>query len=409
MNAEILAIGTELLLGQIANTNAQFLSRELANIGINVFYHSVVGDNENRLENAVNLALQRSDIIITTGGLGPTQDDLTKETIAKALGLPLELHPESLNRIEQYFAHRRKEMAPNNQKQAYLPKGCTAIENNNGTAPGCIIEKNGKIVMMLPGPPSEMIPMVQDSVIPYLQTKSQHIIYSKELKIVGIGESQLECDIKDLIDKQTNPTIAPYAKTGEVLLRVTAKASSVEEAESLLAPMVLELHNRLKEKIYTEDAKTLEEVVIELLKTKNQTLSTAESCTGGMIASTLVNVSGASSVFEQGVVTYSNKAKMSLLGVQQQTLNQFGAVSEETAVEMAKGLLSVSGSDIAIATTGIAGPEGGTPEKPVGLVYIALASKNSVEVEKLYLSGNRQKIRHMTMIKALDLIRKFLI
>ena len=409
MNAEIIAVGTELLLGQILNTNAQYLSRQLADLGINVYYQMVIGDNEDRLRESIEIALKRADLVITTGGLGPTKDDLTKETIAKCLKLPLDLHQGSMDWIEGYFKQRQMPMTLNNIKQAYLPQGCSVVPNYNGTAPGCIIDKKEKIVIMLPGPPSELIPMFEDTIKGYLRTKSPYVIHSKELMIIGIGESKLEEMIQDILDKQSNPTIAPYAKQGQVMLRVTAKAESIKDAEQLMEPVVRELYARLKEKIYTEENKTLEEIVIELLKQKRMTLATAESCTGGMLASTLLNVAGASSVFDRGIISYSNSAKEEVLNVKRTTLEGFGAVSRETAVEMAQGALQISGADIGIGITGIAGPTGGTEEKPVGLVYVSVATKDDVDVTELRLSGARQKIRQITTLKALDLLRIFLL
>ncbi|AUS96444.1 competence/damage-inducible protein A [Clostridium thermosuccinogenes] len=405
MNAEILAVGTELLMGQIANTNAQYISGRLPEVGVNVYYHSVVGDNPKRLKDCLEIALKRSDAVIMTGGLGPTQDDLTKETVAETLGKKLVLHEESLKKIEEYFAKTNRPMAKNNIKQAYLPEGCIVISNNNGTAPGCIIESGGKVVIMLPGPPSEMKPMFEDTVIPYFLNKAKSMLVSKHIRMIGIGESAMEEKIMDLIQNQTNPTIAPYAKEGEVTLRITANCSSREEGEGLIAPVVDEIRKRLGNTIYSLEDKPLYAVVGEMLIEKNITIALAESCTGGLIAEMLTNVPGISRVFDRGIVSYSNQSKVECLGVNPETIQRFGAVSRETAVEMARGIKERSGTDIGLSVTGIAGPGGGTPQKPVGLVYIALAYGDQVECRELRLMGNRAKIRNITALNALDMIR----
>ena len=409
MNAEILAVGTELLMGQIANTNAQYLSRRLADLGINVYYHTVVGDNPGRLKDSLQLALGRSDIVITTGGLGPTKDDLTKETIAEAMGRKLELHQESYEYIRIFFERLHRNMAANNTKQAYFPEGCIIIPNHNGTAPGCIIEQEGKTVVMFPGPPKEMIPMFEETVFPYFEKKTEQIIDSKMLKVFGIGESEMEMRIMDLIDGQNNPTIAPYVGVGEVILRVTAKCRNQSEAEAMIAPVVDRICERLGDHVYSHEGESMEEVVVKLLADKKLTLSSAESCTGGMLASRLVNVAGVSQVFDRGFVTYSNAAKLEELGVCENTLEKYGAVSNETAVEMVQKLVARTGTSAGLAITGIAGPEGGTPEKPVGLVYIAACLNGNIESEKLNLPGDRERVRTVSCLNALNLLRKMLL
>ena len=409
MNAEIIAVGTELLLGQILNTNAQFLSVQLSNLGINVFFQTVVGDNVNRLEETLKAAAQRADVIILTGGLGPTKDDLTKETIAKFFGLPLELHEESLQRIQDFFDKIKREMAQNNKKQAMLPKDCIVLQNNNGTAPGCIIEKDNKIVVMLPGPPKEMQPMFMESVFPYLRSKTNEIIYSKVLRIFGIGESSLEEMLIDIFESQTNPTVAPYAKQGEVTLRITAKTDSEATAKKMIQPVEAEIRRRLGLNVYGLEEESLEEVTCNLLLAKGKTISTAESCTGGMLAEKITSISGVSQCFYQGFITYSNEAKMELLGVSKATLDQYGAVSHLTALEMAAGLRKRTGSDIAVSVTGIAGPGGGSPEKPVGLVYVGISTENKTWYKELRLAGNRERIRNMTVMNALDTVRRYLL
>lgn len=409
MNAEILAVGTELLMGQIANTNAQYLSSRFADLGIDVYYHSVVGDNPGRLKSSLERALARSNIVITTGGLGPTKDDLTKETIAETLGLPLVVHQESLDNIRNFFEKQHRHMCDNNAKQAYLPAGSRIIPNRNGTAPGCIIEHGEKVVIMLPGPPKEMIPMFEETVFPYFEGKTGQIIGSRMVKVFGIGESEVETRLMDLIEQQTNPTIAPYVGVGEITLRVTAKCHDRSEVEEKIAPVIDKIRDRLGDYVYSDAGETLEEVVFRLLAEKGWTLSTAESCTGGMLASRLISIPGASRVFDRGFVTYSNAAKVEELGVSQKTLDMWGAVSRQTAEEMVKGLVERTKTTAGLAVTGIAGPDGGTPEKPVGLVYVAACLNGKVESVELHLRGDRERVRTMSCHHALDLLRKMLL
>ena len=368
MTAELISVGTELLLGNIVNTNAAFLARECAGLGLSVYYQTTVGDNPQRLEAAVRQALSRSDVVILSGGLGPTQDDLTKEIAASVFGSALKEDAHTRERIQAYFdARGAKEIAENNWKQAMVPEGALVLDNENGTAPGLILEKDGKTAVLLPGPPGELIPMFRKAVYPYLHRKQPEIIVSEMVKLCGIGESRAEQMIADLIEKQSNPTIATYAKTGEVHLRVTARAADREAAELLIKPVLKELGARFGEFIYTMEEKvTLEEAVASLLKEQGLTVTTVESCTGGLLAGRLVNVAGVSEVFKQGFVTYSNKAKRKLVGVKKATLREVGAVSERTAREMARGAVLATGADVAVSVTGIAGPDGGTEEKPVG-------------------------------------------
>lgn len=410
MIAEILCIGTEILLGDIVNTNAQYLSRRLADLGISVYHQSVVGDNVERLKKELEEAFARADLVITTGGLGPTPDDLTKETGADYFSKKMVLDQESLNKLNSYFIKNGKgELKGNNIKQAYFPEGSLILPNNHGTAPGCVIEENNKILIVLPGPPREMKPMFEDSVVPFLKKYSKGILKSKVLRICGIGEGIMAEKISDIINDSINPTVAPYAKEWEVTLRITSKANTEEEASKLIEPVEREIRKRLGENIYGQDETSLEEVIAELLLSKNLTISTAESCTGGLIASRLVDYPGVSSVFLEGAVTYSNEAKIDRLKVKKETLENFGAVSEETAREMAEGIAKTAGTDIGLSTTGIAGPGGGTPEKPVGLVYVGLCINGNVQVKKLELSGNREMIRRRTTIAALDWLRRELI
>ena len=414
MNAEILAVGTELLMGQIANTNAQYITARLQEKGVNVYYHTVVGDNSARLSETLRQCLKRSDVVIMTGGLGPTEDDLSKETVAEVFGKKLILHDQTVEAIKAFFAKAGREMTPNNLKQAYMPENSTVLENPNGTAPGYIVEgsiagESGKAVILLPGPPREMYPMFDRYVIPWLSEKSGKIIRSKFLRIFGIGESALEYSIKDMIHEQENPTIAPYAKEGQVMLRVTAFADSEHDAEMLIKPVVGEIEKRVGSCLYSVENEELHEVVFKLLKERKMKIALAESCTGGMISATLVGIPGVSEVFERGVVCYSNESKISMLNVSKATLEKHGAVSHETAEEMAKGIAEISGADIGLSVTGIAGPDGGTPEKPVGLIYIGLHANGVSSVKKVQLTGERARVRNAAMLNVFDMARRHLL
>lgn len=408
MICELISVGTELLLGNIVNTNAQFLAEQCALLGLTMYYQSTVGDNPERLSQTITQALDRSDVVILTGGLGPTEDDLTKEICAQVMGFPLAEDPHTRQRIEEYFKNNiYQEIPDNNWKQAVIPQGALVLDNDNGTAPGLILEKDGKRAILLPGPPGELIPLFTHQVAPYLEKLRPEIIRSQMVKICGVGESQVEDKLLDLIDQQTNPTIATYAKTGEVHLRVTASASSQEEAEKLIKPVVKEIKKRFGDAVYsTKEEESLEAAVVRLLKKHELTVTTAESCTGGMLAARLVNVPGVSDVFREGFVTYSNKAKRRLLDVGKGTLKKYGAVSEQTAREMAMGGVFATGADICVATTGIAGPSGGTEDKPVGLVYISCILRDEVTVQRFQFKGNREKVREQTVVKALDLLRR---
>lgn len=411
MVVELVFVGTELLLGNIVNTNGAYLSEMCAALGLSSYYQTVVGDNHDRLKDTMQTAVDRSDVVIVCGGLGPTEDDLTKETAAEVFKKELVEDKHTRKLIESYMENYIKSnptmtVTDNNWKQALIPEGAKVLDNANGTAPGIIIEENGKMMVLLPGPPNELIPMFQNQVYPYLHQLQPEVICSRMVKICGMGESMVETDIKDLIDSQVNPTIATYAKTGEVHLRITARAETEKAAQKLIKPLVRELKVRFGTNIYTTDEdKTLEEAIIELMQQKGLTLSTAESCTGGMLSSRLVNVPGASDVFKDGFITYSNKAKRKYLMVKKSTLKIHGAVSEKTAKEMAKGGSFVADTDVCVAVTGIAGPDGGTEEKPVGLVYIACSYKKKVYVQELRLNGNRMKIREQATVKALTLLR----
>ncbi|NFM30206.1 competence/damage-inducible protein A [Clostridium botulinum] len=406
MKAEILCVGTELLLGDIVNTNAQYISKELANIGIEVYHHSVIGDNENRLLKELERAFNYCDLVITTGGLGPTKDDLTKESVAKFFQEDLVLHEKSLKQIEKRLSCFNKSMTESNRKQAYFPKNCEILENPNGTAPGFIIEKDNKIAIILPGPPYEMQPMFENKVIPYLEKLTNSTIKSKVLRITGIGESDVADLISDILESQTNPTVAPYAKQGETTLRITAKANSEEKTLSLIVPIEKKIRQILGDNIYGSGETLLEEVVANILVKRNLTIATAESCTGGLLAGKLINFPGISSVFLEGAITYSNESKINRLNVKKETLEKYTAVSKEVALEMAEGIAKSAGTNIGISTTGVAGPGGGTYDKPIGLIYIGLYINGKTFVEELNYSGNRQFIRNITVTRALDFLRR---
>lgn len=408
MVVELISVGTELLLGNIVNTNAQFLAEKCALLGLSMYHQTVVGDNPGRLEEVIRTALERSDILILTGGLGPTEDDMTKEICAKVMGYDLAEDPHTVERLKEYFRGGiYKNITENNWKQAMVPVGAKVLDNSNGTAPGLILEKDGKAAILLPGPPAELYPLFYEQVYPYLQQLQPEVIRSQMIKICGIGESAVEEMLLDLIDKQDNPTIATYAKTGEVHVRVTARAKDEAEAKKLVKPVVKEIKNRLGDNVYsTREDETLEMAVVKLLEKYELTVATVESCTGGLIAGRLVNVPGVSEVFREGFVTYSNKAKRKYVDVNKSTLKKYGAVSEQTAREMAIGGTFAADSDVCVAVTGIAGPDGGTEEKPVGLVYIATYMKDKVTVQEYRFKGNRAKIREQAVVKALDLLRR---
>lgn len=405
MVVELISVGTEVLLGNIVNTNAAYLAERCAYLGLSCYYQSVVGDNAERLLGTINTALSRADMIILCGGLGPTEDDITKETAAKALSLELEMHEQSKERIQAYFDKKGLKIADSNWKQAMIPKDAIVLPNDNGTAPGVIMEKNGKTVILLPGPPNELIPMFENSVAPYIMEKSSAIIYSQVVKLCGIGESAVEDQIKDMVGN-SNPTVATYAKTGEVHIRVTAKADDEKEAKKLVKPIVKELKSRFSLYVYTSNAEvSLEAATVELLEKNGLTITTAESCTGGMVASRIINVPGASEIYKEGFVTYSNKAKKLRLNVKKATLSKYGAVSEQTAKEMSKGACINTKADVSIATTGIAGPDGGSEAKPVGLVYISCTICGKTKVRECHFSGNRMKIREAATTEALTFLR----
>ena len=405
MKCEILAVGTEILLGDILNTNAQYLSRELAELGFDVYYHEVVGDNKERILKALETSFNRSDIIITTGGLGPTKDDMTKELVSEFLGMKMCLHEESLKSIKEYFNKMGREFVKSNEKQAYFPKEAIILKNSNGTAPGAVFEKNNKAIIVLPGPPKEMESMFKEEVKKYLKKYSDDVIISEVLRIFGIGESKAEEKLQDIIDNGINPTVAPYAKEGEVIFRITAKAQNEEEARKMIVPIKDEIYKRLGNSVYNTGEISLQDTVAKLLIDKNMTIGVSESCTGGLVSAKLIEYPGVSEVFLEGAVTYSNEAKMRTLKVKKETLDKFGAVSHETAREMAEGIAKRCGSRIGISTTGIAGPGGGSDEKPVGLVYFGLYLDGEVKSFKHIFTGDRNSIRNRASMTALNIVR----
>ena len=405
---ELISVGTEILLGDILNTDAQFLSIELAKLGISVIHQSTVGDNRERLLAQLKEAAERSDIIILSGGLGPTPDDLTKEVCCEFFGKKMFLHEPTVEKIKTYFSTKGMKMAQNNLKQAMLPKDCVIFPNDNGTAPGMAIEKDGVHILVLPGPPRELKPMFRNCAVPFLMQFSDQIIVSHNIRTFGIGESLMAERVNDLFDAE-NPTVAPYAKDGEALLRVTAMARTKEEAENLCEPVINEIKNRLDGFVYGVDYTCIEEAVIEKLKEKHMKVATAESCTGGLIAKRITDVPGASEVFDCGIISYANEIKHRVLGVSEDDLNKYGAVSEPVARQMAQGALKVSGADIAVSVTGIAGPDSDSTNKPVGLVYIGLADRDNVWVRELRTSRkDRSYNRYVSASNALNMIRLYI-
>jgi len=408
MKAAIIAVGTELLMGKVTNTNAVYLSSVLNELGVSVLYHITVGDNPRRLEEAVQSYFKEVDMIITTGGLGPTQDDLTKEILSKAMGVPLSMDKGLEVDLESFFSGLGRVMTPNNRKQAMRPEGSLVLHNSMGTAPGFIIDKDGKIAVMMPGPPREVIPMTETGLIPFIKERSPEKITTVWVRVFGMGESAVEDKLDDLVTAQSNPTIATYVKDGSIAIRITANGINEEENLKLIQPMIDEVKLRLGHVIYSLIDETLECCVADLLLKNNISFSLAESCTGGLLAAKLVGISGISSVFDRGYVTYSNEAKHEELGVLNETLTEFGAVSPETAKEMVEGLREKNKSRLCVGITGIAGPNGGTEDKPVGLVYISVYLDDRLEVYKHQFHGDRTRVRNTSANYALDHIRRMI-
>ncbi len=406
--AELLCVGTELLLGDIVNTNAKELSEALKALGIGVYWHTVVGDNPARLRDAVEIARSRANLIITTGGLGPTYDDLTKETVCGAFSVPLRLREDEAQKIRDYFTATKREMPENNLKQAMLPESCTVFSNGNGTAPGFAFEAEGCHVILLPGPPREMRLMLETGVVPYLKALSDETLVSHDIRIFGMGESAVEARLKDYMESLTNPSLAPYAGTAEVRLRVTAKAASQAEAEAMTVPVIEKVKDTLGDLIYAIDEPSLESTCLHLLQARGLTFAAAESCTGGLIAKRITDLSGASQVFMGGVVSYTNTVKHDLLGVSAETLEEFGAVSPETALEMAVGVRKACSADIAVSVTGCAGPNSDERGTPVGTGFVGFASGDKCGVRAIQMGADREWGRVYAASHAFDLIRRYL-
>lgn len=407
MKAEIISVGTELLLGQVINTDASYVARALSELGIDMMFSCTVGDNNGRLKEALTNALERSDLVITTGGLGPTEDDLTKEAIAECAGVPLVLHEESMERLKEHFVGRY--MGQNQIKQAMLPKGATVLLNDRGTAPGCAVEtKDGKIIMMFPGPPSELVPMLHNYGIPYLMKRENASIFSMNVHVFGQGEGAVAEMLSDMTDA-SNPTVATYAKEGEMYVRVTAKAENAQKAEEMCRPVAEQIRERIGDCVYGINVDCLEQLIVNLLSERKLTIATAESCSGGLLAKRITDIPGSSSIFEMGAVTYANRIKTLLLDVPEEMLEKHGAVSEEVAAAMAQGIREKSGSDIGIGITGIAGPDGGTEEKPIGLIYVGLSDKEGTVVRKVKVFSQRRPrnyYRNTAASFALDMVRR---
>ena len=407
MIAEILCVGTELLMGQVVNTNGAFISRGLAALGVGQYHQTIVGDNPERLREAYRTALSRADAVITSGGLGPTVDDITKRAAADVLGQPLTLFPEAEAMVRQRFAKYRREMTPNNLGQAMFVPGTTLLPNPNGTAPGAIVPAgDGKVIIHLPGPPRELEPMFRDQVMPWLAQRSGRKLVSRYIRIFGMGESKVDSLLADL-ERGADPTLSPYCSTGEVQLRVTAAADSEAEGLSRIAPVVDEVKKRLGDVAYdvcADEDGSLARSAVEALKARGWTVATAESLTGGMIAAQLVNIPGASDAVRGGFVTYQSEAKTMLLGVPAETIETYNVVSAEVAKAMAQGARERLQVDVAVSATGLAGPGGGTPEIPVGTVYLGLATAKGVRAIPLKLAGDRDRIRTLAMKHAIHAV-----
>lgn len=408
MICEIISVGTEVVMGDIIDTNAPYLSKELVSLGIDTMYRTSVKDDDKTILEVLNIAKKRADLIITIGGLGPTYDDFTKEEVAKVNGLKLVRSDKAEQKIRDYFDKTGRKMTDNNLRQADIIEGSLAIDNDNGTAPGILLEKDNKIFILFPGPPNELIPMFENKVKPYLKDKTGKFILERCIKLSGIGESYVEEELKDLIDKDEKIIIATYAKVGEVHIKITSEGKTKQEAEEKMKPYFEKIEIRFSKYVYGYDDDTLPKKVVEYLKDKNLKVAFCESCTGGYISKTITDVSGASDVFDCGMVTYSNEIKARLAGVSPIALKNKGAVSEEVATQMAKGIRTLAKADIGISVTGIAGPGGGTKEKPVGLVYMGISTKNTTVTKKLNFRGNREKIRLSTVNAVMSTLIEYL-
>lgn len=406
--AEILAVGTEVLLGDVVNSDAAEVAKALSSLGIDVYWHSAVGDNPERLRQAVEIAKARADVLITTGGLGPTYDDLTKETLADCFGLPLTFHPEEAEKIRAYFASIGREMTKNNLRQAWLPEGCTPFFNHNGTAPGCGFTAQGVHVAMLPGPPRELRKMIETGLLPWLAALSEGLLLSHDIRVFGLGESAVEARLHDRMEALANPTLATYVANGEVRLRVSAKGKSREEADALAQPVIREVLDALGDLVYAVDEPSLESVCLRLLNARGMTFAAAESCTGGLIAKRMTDLPGASNVFLGGVVSYTNGVKEKVLGVPTDTLEAHGAVSRETALAMADGVRRLTGADLALSVTGICGPSGDDRNTPVGTGFVGFAAPDCLVCRPIQMGQDRDMGRMRAASNAFDMLRRWL-
>ena len=407
--AEIIAVGTELLLGNVANTDAQTISEALSTVGVNVLYHTAVGDNAARLAEATEIARKRADLLIFTGGLGPTYDDFTKDVVCRSFGKELIFFPDAADTIQHYYdTVFCRPMPEGTLRQAWLPEGCTFFRNDAGTAPGCVFEADGITVVLLPGVPSECTHMTHLRLLPWLRSRSPQVICSRDIRIFGLGEPKVQELLSEVMDKAVNPSLAPYAKTGEVMLRLTAKADTEEDCRRLMEPMLAQVRAILGDHIYGEDAGSLEEVVVKLLREKHMTLAAAESCTGGLIAKRLTDIPGASAAFCGGVVSYTNEVKHAVLGVPQELLDEYGAVSGPVAKAMAEGARRITGTHLALSVTGVAGPDKDDRGNEVGTVFVGLSTPEGTTVRQLALGRGRARIRTMAAHYALDMVRRYL-
>ena len=406
LSAEIIAVGTEILLGEITNTDAVTVARALSELGINAYYQTVVGDNPDRLYDVIMTAKSRADIIITTGGLGPTFDDLTKQVAARAFGKKLELNEGELSRIENYFKTRGRKMTENNARQAYLPEGCTVFENDWGTAPGCAIEDGGKILIMLPGPPRECRPMVECRMVPYLKKLSDAHLVSHAIRIYGMGESEVESRIASFAEEMENPTLAPYAKDGEVMLRVTGKAKTEEEADAITRPVIEMVCETLGEVVYGVDVPDLQTAAFNVLKEKKLTLATAESCTGGLCSKLITDISGSSEVFLGGMCAYTDEVKIKHLGISPEIIEKYGVVSDEVARALSQAACEKFSSDAGIGVTGWADPTSGDEKNPGGTVYVAVTLRGKTQSSKIYQPMSRDLARGRAAQEAFAILRR---
>ena len=411
MRGELIFVGTELLLGQIVNTNAAYLGENLASLGVDLYHSAVVGDNLNRIKDAIQTALTRSDLVLITGGLGPTFDDITRDGIAAAINRELVYDPQVMAQIEEHFTRVKYRILPIHRRQAYvLASGCQVVPNPVGSAPGLIIDVEGKWIIAMPGVPREMKRMCEDTIFPWIMEKAgKNVIQSKILKVCGMGESNVADALQEIVEPLTNPTIAFLARPNEVSVRITAKAADGDEATRMISVVADQVREKLGENVFGEDNQTMEEAVGILLSEKHKTLTIAESCTGGLISDRITDVPGSSDYFQGTVIAYSNKIKVNLLGVSEEDLNRHGAVSSPVAIQMAQGVRKLLKTDYGLGVTGIAGPTGATPQKPVGLVYIAVSSEDDTYSKEFRFLGDRTVVKRRASQMALDMLRRDLL